>query len=471
MRSSRYMNKRSNTSSSSAAAAAAAAVAERVLGGPTGLGTAAAIIKPAYGALGLSRFKSFTHVPYQPVGPVTLPDFYMPFSARVNPHLDAARRNTIEWSGRMGFFISLPGVPDTALWDAKRLAGFDFPLCASVLHPDASGPELDVSSQWLTWGTYIDDLFPAVYGNARDMVGAKVFVRRLSAFMPVGGEVMPPPMSPAERGLADLWRRTAPPMPTSAQRRFRRAVEDMTESWLWELANHIQNRIPDPVDYIEMRRATFGSDLTMLLCRLSLGEDIPQGIFRTRPMSALASSAQDYGCLMNDVFSFQKEIQFEGELHNGVLVVQKFLGCDIPQAVKVVNNVMTARLQQFEHVAATELPVLFDDWELDTGRREKLKKYVKDMENWMAGILVWHRGTRRYPEPELHKALAVGRLIYAPTGLGTSAGRIASLLGARGSGPAADANTDTKKAPAPSRASAIKPISIVDQMKSWRART
>ena len=42
----------------------------------------------------------------------------------------------------------------------------------------------------------------------------------------------------------------------------------MTESWLWELANQIQNRIPDPVDYVEMRRKTFGSDLTMSLSRL-----------------------------------------------------------------------------------------------------------------------------------------------------------------------------------------------------------
>ena len=41
---------------------------------------------------------------------------------------------------------------------------------------------------------------------------------------------------------------------------MRHHVEVMLESWLWELANQIQNRIPDPVDYIEMRRLTFGAD-------------------------------------------------------------------------------------------------------------------------------------------------------------------------------------------------------------------
>ena len=44
-----------------------------------------------------------------------------------------------------------------------------------------------------------------------------------------------------------------------SRRQFRTAVEDMTSSWLWELANQAQHRVPDPVDYIEMRRHTFGS--------------------------------------------------------------------------------------------------------------------------------------------------------------------------------------------------------------------
>jgi germacradienol/geosmin synthase len=446
MRSSRYMNKRADTSSP----------VERLLGGllggPTGLGTSAANIKLSSGALGLSRFKSFTHVPYQAVGPVKLPDFYMPFSMQINPHLDAARRNTIEWSRQMGLLDSVPGVPGLGLWNEERLAAFDFPLCAAILHPDASGPELDLSSEWLTWGTYADDYFPAVYGHTRDMAGAKLFVERLSAFMPVGSTAAPPPVSPTERGLADLWSRTAPPLSLDAQRRFRRAVQDMLESWLWELANHIQHRIPDPVDYVEMRRMTFGSDLTMTLSRLSLGDGIPPEIFRTRTMSGLTNSAQDVGCLMNDIFSYQKEMQFEGELNNGVLVTQKFLDCDALQAVTVVNNLMTARVQQFENIVATELTALFDDFNLDTGAREKLQKYVKGMEDWMAGILHWHRETGRYRESMLHKSPSVGRLLYGPTGLGTSARRIGSPPGAEGSGPAA--------APAPGVHSPAEPSAV-----------
>jgi germacradienol/geosmin synthase len=80
---------------------------------------------------------------------------------------------------------SIPGVPGVGLWNERRLAAFDFPLCASALHPDATLPELDISSGWLTWGTYGDDYLAVVYGHTRDMAGAKLFVARLSLFMPV----------------------------------------------------------------------------------------------------------------------------------------------------------------------------------------------------------------------------------------------------------------------------------------------
>ena len=47
----------------------------------------------------------------------------------------------------------------------------------------------------------------------------------------------------------------------------------------------------------------------------------------------------------------------------------------------------------------------------------------------MAGILLWHGRTRRYDEAELGYPPTVARPLSGPTGLGTSAARIAALLG------------------------------------------
>jgi germacradienol/geosmin synthase len=346
----------------------------------------------------------------------------MPFKARVNVHLERSRKHCIDWAREMGMLASIPGVPGSGIWDEERLAAFDFAVCAARLHPDASGPELDISSAWLTWGTYGDDYFPVVFGNARNLPAAKLQNDRLSTFMPLDCASAPPPANPLERGLAELWLRTAAPMSVDERRWFRASVEVMTESWLWELLNQIQHRVPDPVDYIEMRRKTFGSDLTMNLARITRGDKIPRALYRTRPMRSLEDAAQDYACFTNDVFSFQKEVEFEGELHNCVLVLQHFLDLDAPQAVLVVNDLMTSRMKQFEHIVATELPFLADDHKLDEEARRALDGYVTELQDWMAGILDWHRLTGRYDEAALRRQRAP-RALAGPTGLGTSAAR------------------------------------------------
>ncbi|MDZ8080947.1 MAG: family 2 encapsulin nanocompartment cargo protein terpene cyclase [Nostoc sp. DcaGUA01] len=411
MRSSRYMNQTSDKSP----------IASLFLGGPTGLGTSAARLRALYDSLGLKRFQSFTHVPYQPVGPVTLPQFYMPFFTSLNPHLQEARRHSKEWARQMGMLDTLPGMPSIYIWDDHKFDVADVALCGAYIHPNGKSDELNITACWLVWGTYADDYFPALYGYSRNMAGAKLFNARLSAFMPLDGSPPPEATNPVERGLADIWARTAGPMTANARRLFRRAIESMTESWLWELANQTQNRIPDPIDYVEMRRKTFGSDLTMSLSRLSQGDEIPPEIFATRTMQGIDNSAADFACLTNDIFSYQKEIEFEGEINNGVLVVQNFLNCDIPHAVAVVNDLMTSRALEFEHIVATEVPVLCDDFGLDTNARKKLYGYIKKLEQWMCGVLKWHRAVDRYKEFELRNNSTEKRLLQQPTGLGTVA--------------------------------------------------
>jgi germacradienol/geosmin synthase len=143
--------------------------------------------------------------------------------------------------------------------------------------------------------------------------------------MPLDLVSMPPPTNPLERSTADLWVRTAGPMSLEDRKNFRLGNEKMIDSWLVELLNQSQHRVPDPVDYVEMRRSTFGSDLTMNLARITKGRDLPAAVFESRALQALELAAQDYCCFLNDIFSYQKEIEFEGEVNNIVLVLQKFL--------------------------------------------------------------------------------------------------------------------------------------------------
>ncbi|WP_419996159.1 terpene synthase family protein [Streptomyces boninensis] len=385
-----------------------------------------------------ARARSFSHLPYRRTGPYQLPPMDMPFPLTLSPHLAGARRRLVAWAHRMGILKPQPGIPHSHVWDEARLRDTDLPLCAAGIHPDATPDDLDLTAGWLAWGTYADDYYPAVYGRPRDLAGARAATERLPAFMPLDDPAAtPPPRSALERGLADLWTRTATPLPPSARALLRTSVEDMLHSWLWELDNQAANRVPDPVDYLEMRRATFGADLTKVLCRLRRTEDIPGEVYGAGPVQSLENAAIDYACLLNDVFSYQKEIEYEGEVHNCVLVVQDFFGCDYPTGVAITGDLMQGRMDQFRHVAEAELPVLCDDLGLDEAARGGLDAYVRDLQNWIAGILNWHRHVRRYGEADLRRhAGGPGAALPVPSGRGTAAARLASEVALSGLGPA-----------------------------------
>ncbi|GAA3137849.1 germacradienol/geosmin synthase [Planomonospora alba] len=373
---------------------------------------------------GPGGLRNHTHIPYAEVT-VRPPEPYMPFALRDNPHLEEARAADVAWGAAMGFLDPVPGIPAVPVWTERQLAELDCALCASGFVPDAPAGELITVTNWLTWATYADDYYPRVFGASRDLVGAKLLNRRLRGFMPLDPAAVPVPLNAVERGLADLWPRTAGPMPAESRRAFRAAVEDMIDSWLWELANQAQHRVPDPVDYIEMRRKTFGSDLTVALTRLAPGRGVPAGLHRTRELLGMTGAAQDYAFMVNDVVSYRKEIQFEGELHNCVLVMQNFLGCGPEEAMAVVDALMTSRIKQFEYVTAVDLPALLDRTGADTPTREAVGGYVAALQRWMASVLRWHRTTPRYRGDPARPAAV--RWTQGPTGLGTATVRIASL--------------------------------------------
>jgi germacradienol/geosmin synthase len=424
-RSSRYMNE------------GAVASTPNPLGGPTEFASAVTLFASAPGRLGLrTRVAQYSHQPHEPVGHLPLPEIYQPYPERSAPHLDAVRAHGVEWARAMGMFDSVPGIEAGGIWSEPYFADLDLAYCAVRINPEGTVEDVNLSADWLAWGTYADDYYPVVFGPTHDLAAAKLMNERLTLFMPEDGGLTPEPANPLETGLTDLWQRTIEPMTTPARREFRAAVTSMVDSWLWELANHAENRIPDPIDYVEMRRRTFGADLTMDLARLAHFNVVPAEIYQNRVMHELVTAAHDHACFVNDLFSYQKEIEFEGELHNIVLVVQKFLNVDRLRARDIVNKLMTARMEQFEHIVANDLPAMFTELDLDEEIQQVLTAQAEGLKAWMAGVLAWHYHTLRYPEAQLHAryrptitaASSFRQTSLQPTGLGTSALRLASSL-------------------------------------------
>ncbi|MGW5847171.1 terpene synthase family protein [Streptomyces sp. NPDC055254] len=393
---------------------------------PTGLGSTALDLRSVFNRRSMEmRRRSFTHVPFERTGPSVIPDVYMPFELSLSPHLDHAREGSVGWARRMGLLDPQPGDPGSAIWTEAKMRGYDFALCSAGIDPDATPEALLLNACWLTWGTYGDDYYPVVFAHTKNLAAAKAATARLVSLIPVDHAEQGTPLTAMERALADLWVRTSESMAPTVRAEFRATLVSMVESWLWEVENQIQNRIPDPVDYAEMRRHTFGSHLTMYLCRLGqAGRGIPDEIYASGTIRSLENAAADTACMINDIFSYQKEVEVEGEVHNYVLVTRNFFDLDYPEALHICHSLMTRRTEEFEHIVAHQLPVLYDDWKLDAEARAGLDAYVGELQDWLSGILNWHQKCRRYREEDLHRLpgqLSTGVL---GNGFGMSAARI-----------------------------------------------
>ncbi|MET9882946.1 germacradienol/geosmin synthase [Streptomyces sp. NPDC006430] len=372
---------------------------------PSGLGSTALDLRSILAPRALElRRRSFTHTPFERTGPSVIPDLYMPFPLSLSPHHAHAREGSVAWAKAMGLLDPQPGDPGSAIWSESKLRGYDFALCSAGIDPDAAPEELLLNACWLTWGTYGDDYYPVVFAQAKNLPAAKATTARLISMVPVDHAEQGVPVTAMERALGDLWVRTSEGMAPEIRAEFRATLVDMLESWLWEVENQIQNRIPDPVDYAEMRRRTFGSYLTMYLCRLGqAGRGIPEEIYASGTIRSLENAAADAACLINDIFSYQKEVEVEGEVHNYVLVTRNFFDIAYPEALHICHALMTQRIEEFEHIVSEQLPLLYDDWKLEDKARAGIDAYVGELQDWLAGILNWHQKVRRYREEDLHR--------------------------------------------------------------------
>lgn len=357
--------------------------------------------------------------------PFELPEFYLPHPARLNPHLEEARAHTKQWARDMEM------LEGSGIWDEHDLDSHDYALLCAYTHPDCAGPELSLVTDWYVWVFFFDDHFLELFKRSQDRQGGKAYLDRLPAFMPMDlADGFPEPQNQVEAGLADLWARTVPSMSMEWRERFAVSTENLLNESLWELSNINAGRVSNPVEYIEMRRKVGGAPWSAGLIEYATGAEVPAVIAGSRPLRVLKDTFSDGVHLRNDLFSYEREIQEEGELSNGVLVLETFLGCTTQEAAEAVNDLLTARLQQFENTFFTELGPLFAEFAVDPKGVADTLTYVKGLQDWQSGGHEWHMRSSRYMNDG--GAVAERGLPLAPLGLGTSAADIKRLMGKTG---------------------------------------
>jgi hypothetical protein len=349
-----------------------------------------------------------------------LPEIRLDRAARLNPHLETARAHTQAWAGELKL---VDPNPDVMPWTGARLAVNDFGLLCSHKFPDAPVDQLDTVTDWYTWLFHLDDYVIEAFARTGDIPGAKAYLARIPQFVPVDLDLeAPAPTSPTERALADLWSRTAPTMSHGWRRRIRARLEELLTGHLQELRHAGVRHIANPIEYLEMKRKTTGGHVASCLAEFAKGAELPQAVADGPTMRALVDAVNDSALLLNDIFSYEREAADEAETANMVLALQKFLGCGPEQAMAATNDLLTARRQQFEHIADVELPELCEELHLTPEDRSTVLGHVDSLRDWLPGWLEWHKRAARY-EGEVAGTRSVTRRPTGPTGIGTATAR------------------------------------------------
>src|SRR4051812_22519820 len=111
--------------------------------------------------------------------PFELPDFYVPWPARLNPNLEAARAFSKVWAREIGILDAPDDGGSSQIWDEHDFDRHDYALFCAYVHPEAPSLELNLMTAWNVWAFYVDDYFLQMYKRPKDHDGAKKYLDRV----------------------------------------------------------------------------------------------------------------------------------------------------------------------------------------------------------------------------------------------------------------------------------------------------
>lgn len=310
---------------------------------PRGLGTAAARLCEAYRPVAPAVRTDASAVP------VSGFEFDHAYPAYSSPHADAVRAEVADWAFRMGML-------DGIVWSERDFERIDITGWAGATHPEAARETLTRIAKWYAWRAYLDAVLERWFTPRRDYLGAKAYLSRIAAFLPGDGVSMPPPANVVERALADLWPATFAAFTPTLRRAFPGHVRQFADGRLWELANRAQGRVPDSVDYLEMRRHTAGQGFATDLLRHATGTDADtaaadaDGTESTNiaGLEDAETAFADIAAWRADIAAYPVDVEAEGSVNNGVLVLERLLGASPQQAMDIARDLVLARMHELD---------------------------------------------------------------------------------------------------------------------------
>lgn len=311
----------------------------------------------------------------------------IPFPARLNPGVEAARRHTLGWLHGYGM---LCGEAATAEYDALRLDRL-----MAYFYPDADADELALATDFNAWFFLFDDQFDGPLGQCPEAVAH--FVDRVVRTMDDAPDLLPEePDSPLVAGYRDIWQRITEGTPRAWQLRFKGHWERYLSAYHWEAQNRTRKGVLPLEQYLKGRRDSIGVQPCLDFAERCGGYVLPRELHGRPPLAELRRLTAEAVIFVNDIVSVDKELA-AGDVNNSVIILHRSTGCTLDQAVRRIARTASARVEQFQELTGV-LPATLKELGMPADVHDHVAHYVASMRHLISGNLVWSRETPRYDD-------------------------------------------------------------------------
>ncbi|MFJ8476762.1 pentalenene synthase [Kitasatospora sp. NPDC094011] len=324
-------------------------------------------------------------------------DFHIPLPGRQSPDHARAEDEQLVWPRSLGLIKSEAA--------AERHLRGGYADLASRFYPHATGADLDLGVDLMSWFFLFDDLFDGPRGeNPED---AKSLTDEVAAAL---DGPLPASASPIAHGFADIWQRTCEGMSPAWCARSARHWRNFFDGYVDEAESRFRNTpYNSAAQYLAMRRHTIGVQPTVDLAERAGRFEVPHRVFDSAVMSGMHQIAIDVNLMLNDIASLEKE-EARGEHNNLVMILQREHGWSKSRSISHIRDEVHARLEQFLLLESC-LPKVGEIYRLDADERAALERYRMDaVRTVIRGSYDWHRSSGRYDAEFAHDASSQGYL-------------------------------------------------------------
>ncbi len=156
--------------------------------------------------------------------------------------------------------------------------------------------------------------------------------------------------------------------------------------------------------YLTLRDHDSGMQPTIDIIEFAANIYLPDSLLQHAYLQRMRTATARIGGLMNDLFSYAKEVVALGSEFNLISVMMDDLGCTLDEAIDYAIDLLNTYIKDFE-VAEKEMPL----W-MNPEHNTMVREYVRGLRDQVIASWHWQLSTNRYrsplsPFPELRKML------------------------------------------------------------------